>query len=123
MQTSMHLAGMKAEHKKRRKYRDPETCCTPPLAEDMLWAALDDDPLGVYNDLGGRSSPATPPPLRAVRLTPCETADKITNCFDEVKKVASKYRVLKEQELEDGILASHDIAIKKNKHVKEQHYR
>ena len=47
---------MKTQHKKRRKYRDPETCCTPPLAEDMLWATLDDDPLGIYNSLGGRST-------------------------------------------------------------------
>ena len=121
--SSMFVLGMKAEHKKRRKYRDPETCCTPPLAEDMLWTRLDDDPLGVYNDLGGRSSPTTPPPLRAVRLTPSATAIKISNCFEEVRNEAAKYQFLNEQELGEGQLASHDVAIKKYKNVKEQHYR
>ena len=55
---------MQNENKNRRKFRDPETCCTPPLVEDQLWSNLSDDPVGVYTDLGGRSSPVTPPPLR-----------------------------------------------------------
>ena len=114
---------MKTQYRKRRKYRNPETCCTPPLAEDMLWSALDDDPLGIYHELGGRSSPTTPPPLRAVRLTPCDTAIKIASCLENVKNEAAKHQYLKEQELADGYLASHDIAIKKYKNVKEQHYR
>ena len=63
-QVRKSLVGLRVEHKKRRKVRNPETCCTPPLAEDMLWSRVDEDPLGVYNDLGGRSSPSTPPPLR-----------------------------------------------------------
>ena len=57
---------MQNENKNRRKFRDPETCCTPPLVEDQLWTNLSDDPVGVYTDLGGRSSPVTPPPLRYV---------------------------------------------------------
>ena len=114
---------MKIQHKKRKKFRDPETCCTPPLAEDMLWSNLDDDPLGIYHDLGGRSSPTTPPPLRAVRLTPCNTALKIASCLKDVKKEAGKHQYFKEHELGDGYLASHDVAIKKYKNVKEQHYR
>lgn len=76
---------MRAEHKSRKKFRDPDTCCTPPLAEDMPWSALEDDPLGVYTDLGGRSSPATPPPLRALRITRVETKEKI---LEELKKVS-----------------------------------
>ena len=114
---------MKSIHKKRRKYRNPETCCTPPLAEDMLWSTLDDDPLGIYHRLGGRSSPTTPPPLRAVRLTPRDTALKIASCYEDVKNEAASYQCLKEVELGDGYLASHDVAIKKYKNVKEQHYR
>ena len=58
---------MQNENKNRRKFRDPETCCTPPLVEDQLWTNLSDDPVGVYTDLGGRSSPVTPPPLRYVK--------------------------------------------------------
>ena len=43
---------MQAQFKQRRKYRDPETCCTPPLVEDNLWTTMDDDPFGVYTSLG-----------------------------------------------------------------------
>ena len=43
---------MQNQFKQRRKYRDPETCCTPPLVEDNLWTTMDDDPFGVYTSLG-----------------------------------------------------------------------
>ena len=43
---------MQNQFKQRRKYRDPETCCTPPLVEDNLWTTMDDDPFGVYHSLG-----------------------------------------------------------------------
>ena len=86
LQTEGRIQRLREARKKRKKFRDPQTSCTPPLAEDLPWSALDDDPLGVYTDLGGRSSPATPPPLRAVKLTPNETAEKIAKLFDKVSK-------------------------------------
>ena len=49
---SHFFTGMQAQYKQRRKYRDPETCCTPPLVEDNLWTTMDDDPFGVYTSLG-----------------------------------------------------------------------
>ena len=113
------MTGLRAEHRKRKKVRDPETCCTPPLAEDMLWPEIDEDPLGIYNEMGGRSSPATPPPLRAVRLTPIETADKIITALEKVRKEASSHEQLKEQELKEN-MASHDVAITKFRHYVEQ---
>ena len=112
LQSEKKLVGLRTEHKRRRRHRDPETCCTPPLAEDMLWSEMDEDPLGVYNDLGGRSSPTTPPPLRAVKLTPANTAEKILSALDLVRKEAAKVEMLKEQEIKDN-MASHDAAITK----------
>jgi len=53
--------------------------------------------MGIYNELGGRSSPTTPPPLRAVLLTPIETAEKIVKRYSEVHEIASKRDFLKEQ--------------------------
>ena len=121
LQVNHSILGLRAEHKKRGKQRDPDTCCTPPLAEDSLWTGLDDDPMGIYNELGGRSSPTTPPPLRAVRLTPNDTAAKIRARYAEVRDIAVKRDFLQEQELQDG-LASHDFAIRKFKNYKEQRY-
>ena len=82
---------MQNESKQHRKYRDTETCCTPPMAEDNLWSELYDDPFGVYTYLGGASSPPTPPPLRAVKLTYNETAEKIGIAFEVIKTEAFKH--------------------------------
>ena len=117
LQAFHHVAGMNKQHDKRKRHRDPETCCTPPLAEDTLWTNLNDDPFGVYTELGGRSSPTTPPPLRAIKLTYNETADKIIQTHNEVKEEAFKYDNTKEIELKEE-LASHDYAIKKYKNYK-----
>ena len=118
LQAIHHVTGMNKQHDKRKKTRDPETCCTPPLAEDTLWTNLDDDPFGVYTELGGRSSPTTPPPLRAIKLTYNETADKIIQTLKDVKEEAFKYEAnTKEIELKEE-LASHDYAIKKYKNYK-----
>ena len=120
-----NIPGLRAERKKRRKRRDPETCCTPPLAEDMLWTALDDDSLGVYTDLGGRSSPTTPPPLRAVKLTFSATGDKILQGFEEVRKAAadSKEIWITGPDVNSDHLASHDVKIREFKHVRAVSYR
>ena len=112
------MLGLRSESKKRSRKRDPETCCTPPLAEDMLWSGLDDDPMGVYNELGGRSSPTTPPPLRAVLLTPIETAEKIVQRYSEIREAAAKRDFLSEQNFQDGFV-SHDAAIRKFRNFKE----
>ena len=118
------IEGLRAESKKRRKFRDPGTACTPPLAEDMLWSALDDDPLGVHTDLGGRSSPATPPPLRAVKLASRETAEKICRLIGEVREVAAKKPApFKAPEVVQDNLATHDYKIRKFKNVKAQSYK
>lgn len=117
LQAAQHTTGMHNEFKKRRKTRDPETCCTPPLAEDSLWTNLDDDPFGVFSELGGRSSPVTPPPLRAVKLTYSETAEKINEAIQKVKDEAFKFDATKETDLVED-LASHDAAIKKFKNFK-----
>lgn len=117
LQAFQHTTGMQNEFKKRKKCRDPETSCTPPLVEDSLWTNLDDDPFGVFSELGGRSSPVTPPPLRAVKLTYHNTAEKITENLDKVKKEAFKHEATKEIELSQD-LASHDAAIKKFKNYK-----
>ncbi len=117
LQADRHVLGMQNEFKKRRKYRDPETCCTPPMVEDQLWTAMDDDPFGVYTDLGGRSEPATPPPLRAVGLTTHASVKKIQEAFEAVRKEAFKEDPTKAIDLEDE-LASHDAAIRKFKHMK-----
>ena len=84
LQAFQHVTGMQNEFKKRRKIRDPETSCTPPLVEDQLWTNCDDDPFGVFSNLGGRSSPVTPPILRAVKLTYKETAEKIIKSLFEI---------------------------------------
>ena len=110
LQVRKSLVGLRLEHKKRRKVRDPETCCTPPLAEDMLWSRVDEDPLGVYNDLGGRSSPSTPPPLRAVKLTRTATVERIAGAFQAVYDEAAKVTMTKEQEMKES-MPSHDAAI------------
>ena len=117
LQAAQHVKGMQLENEKRKKYRDPETCCTPPLAEDSLWSNLNDDPFGVYTDLGGRSSPTTPPPLRALKLTCHQTADKILKAISDVKEEAFKVESTKEVDLVED-LASHDSAIKKFKNFK-----
>ena len=117
LQAAQHVKGMQGEFEKRRKYRDPESCCTPPLVEDSLWTNLEDDPFGVFTDLGGRSSPVTPPPLRAVKLTYKDTAEKIIKAMQDVKEEAFKVESTKDIELSEE-LASHDAAIKKFKNFK-----
>ena len=64
---------------------DRERCLTPPLAEDLLWTQLDDDPLGIFTELGGRSCPATPPPLRALRLTSHTTVESIRDRHQQIR--------------------------------------
>lgn len=98
-QVNSKVNGLRTVYQKRRKNYTRDAG-TPPLAEDMLWAELDDDPLGIYTELGGRSSPsATPPQLRAMKLTVKETAEKIIEALTKIKEEASKVDMLKEQEL------------------------
>ena len=70
---------------------DRERCLTPPLAEDIRWTQLDDDPLGIYTELGGRSSPATPPPLRALRLTSLHTVNTIRDMHQKIRCLDSVF--------------------------------
>jgi len=121
LQALAHITGMQNLHKCRRKIRDPETCCTPPLVEDSLWSNLVDDPVGVFTELGGRSSPVTPPPLRAVGLTYIATAEKIMKAIQDVKDEAFKVDSTKEIDLIED-MATHDFAIKKFKNYKKTEF-
>merc|ERR1719193_90841 len=56
LQALHRVTPLREESKRRRKLPDRENCVTPPLAEDLPWSVLDDDPLGIYTDIGGRSS-------------------------------------------------------------------
>jgi len=47
LQAFHHVAGMNKQHDTRKRHRDPETCCTPPLAEDTLWTNLNDEEVQV----------------------------------------------------------------------------
>eukprot|EP00096_Caligus_rogercresseyi_P013985 TRINITY_DN6545_c0_g1_i1.p1 TRINITY_DN6545_c0_g1~~TRINITY_DN6545_c0_g1_i1.p1 ORF type:complete len:687 (-),score=217.80 TRINITY_DN6545_c0_g1_i1:327-2387(-) len=112
---SLHdLVGMKAQHKKRRLNRRHDRPNTPFLAEEATWTDLDDDPMGVFTALGGASSPPTPPPLRALKLTPSQTAEKIRAALLEVKREAGELSLEKEEPLKEN-MASHDVAIRKFK--------
>jgi len=109
---------LREEHVKKRKYPDRARCLTPPLAQDMPWSQLDDDPLGVYTELansGGR--PTTPPPLRALRLTLKCTEEAILERVAEVKAaLPSHFDRIKEGNKDlagQEHLASHDLAVKK----------
>jgi len=122
LQILRRVTPMREETKKRHKFEYRDRCITPPLAEDLHWTLLDDDPLGIYTELGGRSSPATPPPLRAVRLTAHPTVDAITNKFNQIKSELPDplVRILeghKDMDLKEN-LATHDAAIKKYKDFK-----
>ena len=77
------------------------------------------DQARVHTELGGRSSPCTPPPLRAVKLTPNETAEKITGLINDVKaEAAKKPPPFKHAEGVIDNLATHDYKIRKFKNVK-----
>ncbi|XP_071743370.1 uncharacterized protein [Lepeophtheirus salmonis] len=65
---------------------------------------------------GGESHPPTPPPLRAVKLTPRETTEKIKDALKKVKLQADKLSLEREQHMKDN-LASHDSAIRKCKNI------
>jgi len=122
LQILRKITPLREESKKRRKFPNRDRCITPPLAEDIPWTLLDDDPLGIYTELGGRSSPATPPPLRAVRLTSHPTINNINNkinnilceLVDPLVRITESNRDL---ELKEN-LASHDTAIKKFKNFR-----
>ena len=64
--------------------------CTVSIPKEMR--VLADITLGVFNYLGGASSPPTPPPLRAVKLTYNETAEKIGIAFEVIKTEAFKHK-------------------------------
>jgi len=126
LQVYSKVTPLREEHKKRRKWPDRERCITPPLASDIAWTFLDDDPLGVYtelhNELEEMKAPPTPPPLRALRLTSHSTTNSI----------AEKYKTIREG-LPDPLdrvslgnkdlagsenLASHDLAVRKFKNYR-----
>ncbi|XP_023340374.1 uncharacterized protein LOC111710503 [Eurytemora carolleeae] len=119
LQVLSRVTPLREESKKRHKYPNRDRCVTPHLAEEISWTLLDDDPLGIYHELGGRSSPSTPPPLRALRLTSHPTIAAINQKLDEIRTglVDPMLRITegnKDLNMKDN-LASHDAAIKKYK--------
>ena len=127
LQIQSRSTPFREEHKKRRKYPDRLRCVTPPLAEDIPWTQLDDDPLGVWTELRneysakGDPSPALPPPLAALRLTHPVTVESIDTKLEKIKtglcdpltRIVAENKDLRGSEH----LASHDLAIRKYKHM------
>merc|ERR1719509_240230 len=125
LQMVLGVTQLRDEHIKRRKYPDRDECVTPPLAADMPWTFLDDDPLGVFTELGGTSRPATPPTLRAVRLTSNATVNSIVHKFKEIRANLTdpvKWSLEKDKDAleQKEHLSSHDAAIKKYKNYVEK---
>ena len=99
---------------------------TPPLASEMPWTFLDDDPLGVFtelsNELESMKCPPTPPPLRALRLTSHKTTDSISEMYKKIRnglpdpldRITSGNKDL----IGNENLASHDLAVRKYKNYK-----
>eukprot|EP00092_Neocalanus_flemingeri_P002863 GFUD01003061.1.p1 GENE.GFUD01003061.1~~GFUD01003061.1.p1 ORF type:complete len:982 (-),score=335.32 GFUD01003061.1:277-3222(-) len=126
LQVQSRVTPLREEHKKRRQWPDRERCVTPPLASDMPWTHLDDDPLGVYtelySELEANKCPPTPPPLRALRLTSHKTTDSIA---DKLQKIRSSLpdplaRITAGNTDLAGSdhLASHDLAVRKFKNYR-----
>jgi len=128
LQVDCKVTPLREEHKKRRKWPDRERCLTPPLAEDLAWTALDDDPMGVFTKLFDEQvsdrlkCPATPPPLRALRLTRSDTAEEVTKRHgairdalpDPLERIIAANKELRGAEN----LASHDLAVRKFKNYR-----
>ena len=133
LQIQSRSTPFREEHKKRRKYPDRRRCVTPPLAADIPWTQLDDDPLGVWTELRaeyiaqGDPAPALPPPLAALRLTHPVTVESIdtklekirTGLCDPLTRIVAENKDLRGSEH----LASHDLAIRKYKHMSSAPYR
>jgi len=133
LQIQSRSTPFREEHKKRRKYPDRRRCVTPPLAADIPWTQLDDDPLGVWTELRaeyiaqGDPSPALPPPLAALRLTHLVTVETIDTKLEKIRaglcdpltRIVAENKDLRGSEH----LASHDLAIRKYKHMSSAPYR
>ena len=127
LQIQSRVTPFREEHKKRRKYPDRRRCVTPPLAADISWTQLDDDPLGVWTELrdeyhrDGWPDPEIPAPLRAVRLTHHTTVDSIDKKLEKIRSslVDPLQRIIAENKDLVGSehLPSHDLAIRKYKHL------
>ena len=130
LQVQCRVTPLREEHRKRRRgpAQGGERPLTPPLARDLAWTSLDDDPLGLYNALYNERGaerlrcPATPPPLRAMRLTRPETVATLeergaairTALPDPLDRIRAGCKELKGAEH----LASHDLAVRKYKNYR-----
>lgn len=126
LQVHSRVTPLREEHKKRRQWPDRERCVTPPLASEMPWTLLDDDPLGVYtelcNELEGLKCPPTPPPLRALRLTSHKTTDSIAQKYKKIRDglpdPLDRITLGNKDLLGSDNLASHDLAVRKYKNYR-----
>jgi len=129
LQIGSRVTPLREEYKKRRQWPDRERCVTPPLACEMPWTMLDDDPLGVYtemySELESRKCPPTPPPLRALRLTSHTTTDSIAQKYNKIRAELPDPmdRISRENKdlLGSDNLASHDLAVRKYKNYRPPH--
>jgi len=120
LQLNLGVTPLREEGRRRHK-PPPERPLTPPLARDMPWAQLDDDPLGVLTELAKelstRGSPPTPPPLRALRLTLSSTGQEVVQRVGSIKSSLPPHveRIKEGNKDLAGTdhLASHDLAVKK----------
>jgi len=126
LQVHSRVTPLREEHKKRRQWPDRERCVTPPMASEMPWSHLDDDPLGVYtelfNELEAIKCPPTPPPLRALRLTSHKTVDSISEKYkkirDELPNPLDRIISGNKDLAGSDNLASHDLAVRKFKNYR-----
>jgi len=126
LQVHSRVTPLREEHKKRRQWPDRERCVTPPLAKDMPWTLLDDDPLGVYTELFTElesiKSPPTPPPLRALRLTSHKTIDSIAEKYKKIRdglpNPLDRITTGNKDLVGSDNLASHDLAVRKFKNYR-----
>jgi len=127
LQLQSRVTPLREEHRRRRKYPDRKRCVTPPRAADIPWTQLDDDPLGLWTELreeclrDRERAPPTPPPLRAMRLGQPRTVQRISEKLSKVKEGLAdplKRIVAANKDLVGSDnLCSHDLAIRKYKHL------
>ena len=127
LQLQSRVTPLREEHRRKRKYPDRKRCVTPPRASDIPWTQMDDDPLGLWTELHEEclrereKAPPTPPPIRAVRLYQPKTVERLSAKLTKVKEGLADplQRIVAANKdlVGSDNLCSHDLAIRKYKHL------